>query len=79
MGKSPHGHRKGPGNSPEINAQHWIDGQWVTGNPALMNIWSHAIWMGAAVFDGARANLTGLQLVGLMTGALAEDALASVQ
>jgi len=32
-----------------INAQHWIDG-----NPALMNIWSHAIWMGAAIFDGAR-------------------------
>jgi branched-chain amino acid aminotransferase len=54
MGKSPHGHRKGPG-SREINAQHWIDGKWVDGNPALMNIWSHAIWMGAAVFDGARA------------------------
>ena len=35
--------------------------------------------LGRKVFDGARANLTGLQLVGLMTGALAEDALAPVQ
>src|SRR5690606_20587256 len=55
MGKPPHGHRKGPGNDPAINAWHWIDGKWVDGNPALMNIWSHAIWMGAAVFDGGRA------------------------
>ncbi len=30
MGKSAHGHRKGPGNSPEINAQHWIDGNGST-------------------------------------------------
>jgi ABC-type sugar transport system ATPase subunit len=35
--------------------------------------------LGRKVFDGARANLTGLQLVGLMTGALVEDALAPVQ
>ncbi|MBV8564553.1 MAG: sugar ABC transporter ATP-binding protein [Methylobacteriaceae bacterium] len=30
--------------------------------------------LGRKVFDGARANLTGPQLVGLMTGALAEEA-----
>src|SRR5262245_2933597 len=35
--------------------QHYIDGKWVEGNPAVMRIWDHAIWMGAAVFDGARA------------------------
>jgi branched-chain amino acid aminotransferase len=38
-----------------MNAWHYIDGKWVSGNPPLMTIWSHAIWMGAAIFDGARA------------------------
>jgi ABC-type sugar transport system ATPase subunit len=33
--------------------------------------------LGRKVFDGARANLTGPQLVGLMTGALAEEAPAA--
>ncbi|QEX19212.1 branched chain amino acid aminotransferase [Hypericibacter terrae] len=41
--------------APAINAQHFIDGKWVTGNPLLMGAWSHAIWMGSAIFDGARA------------------------
>ena len=35
--------------------QHYIDGKWVEGNVPLMGIWDHAIWMGAAIFDGARA------------------------
>jgi branched-chain amino acid aminotransferase len=40
---------------PAFNAWHYIDGAWVAGNPPLMRVWDHAIWMGAAVFDGARA------------------------
>lgn len=38
-----------------MNAWHFIDGQWVAGNPLLLGAWSHATWMGCAVFDGARA------------------------
>jgi len=38
-----------------MNAWHFIDGHWVAGNPLMMGAWSHATWMGAAVFDGARA------------------------
>jgi branched-chain amino acid aminotransferase len=38
-----------------MNAQHYVDGKWVEGNPAIMRAWDHAIWMGAAIFDGARA------------------------
>lgn len=38
-----------------MNAWHFIDGEWVHGNPLLMTAWSHATWLGAAVFDGARA------------------------
>ena len=41
--------------APEVNGRHFLDGKWVEGNPLLMAAWSHAIWMGAAVFDGARA------------------------
>jgi branched-chain amino acid aminotransferase len=37
------------------NALHYIDGNWVDGNPVIMKAWDHAIWLGAAVFDGARA------------------------
>jgi len=33
--------------------------------------------LGRKVFDGLRASLSGPQLVGLMTGALAEDAMAA--
>ena len=38
-----------------INAWHFVDGRWVSGDPLLMTAWSHATWLGAAVFDGARA------------------------
>jgi branched-chain amino acid aminotransferase len=38
-----------------MNAQHFIDGAWVSDNPLIMRAWDHATWMGAAVFDGARA------------------------
>jgi branched-chain amino acid aminotransferase len=38
-----------------VNAWHFIDGKWVNGDPPLMTAWSHAIWLGASVFDGARA------------------------
>jgi len=38
-----------------VQAWHYIDDKWVDGNPLLMAAWSHAIWLGAAVFDGARA------------------------
>ena len=38
-----------------INAWHFVDGKWVTGDPLLMTAWSHATWLGAAIFDGARA------------------------
>jgi branched-chain amino acid aminotransferase len=38
-----------------MNAWHYIDGNWVTDNPLIMRAWDHAIWMGCAVFDGARA------------------------
>ncbi len=38
-----------------MNGWHYIDGKWIDGNPLVMGVWSHAIWMGAAVFDGARA------------------------
>jgi len=38
-----------------INAWHFVNGKWVAGDPYLMTAWSHATWMGAAVFDGARA------------------------
>ena len=33
----------------------WIDGAWVEGDPAVMKSWDQAIWLGGAIFDGARA------------------------
>ncbi len=36
-------------------AWNYIDGKWVDGNPPLMKVWDHAAWLGAAIFDGARA------------------------
>lgn len=33
----------------------WIDGKWVEGDPLIMKAWDQAIWLGAAIFDGARA------------------------
>jgi branched-chain amino acid aminotransferase len=38
-----------------MNAFHFIDGHWLEGNPPLMAVWDHGAWLGAAVFDGARA------------------------
>jgi branched-chain amino acid aminotransferase len=38
-----------------MKAFHFIDGKWADGNPLVMNIWDHAMWLGAAVFDGARS------------------------
>ena len=38
-----------------MKAVHYIDGRWVEGNPPLINAWAHGAWMGAIVFDGARA------------------------
>jgi branched-chain amino acid aminotransferase len=38
-----------------MKALHYIDGTWIEGNPLLLGAWSHATWMGSAVFDGARA------------------------
>ncbi|MBX6322286.1 MAG: branched-chain amino acid aminotransferase [Rhodospirillaceae bacterium] len=38
-----------------MRALHFIDGRWEEGNPAIMRAWDHATWLGAAVFDGARA------------------------
>ena len=36
-------------------ALHFFEGEWIEGNPPLINPMSHATWMGNAVFDGARA------------------------
>jgi len=33
----------------------YSDGRWVDGNPALLGAKDHAVWLGSAVFDGARA------------------------
>lgn len=38
-----------------VNAQHYVDGEWLSGNPATIGLWDHASWLGTAVFDGARA------------------------
>lgn len=38
-----------------LNAWHYIDGKWHHGDPKLLSIWSHAIWLGSSIFDGARA------------------------
>jgi len=32
----------------------WIDGNWHEGNPPIIGPRSHAAWLGASVFDGAR-------------------------
>ena len=33
----------------------WVDGTWIEGDPLIMKSWDQAIWLGAAIFDGARA------------------------
>ena len=36
-------------------AMHFLDGEWVEGNPPIMGPMTHAAWMASVVFDGARA------------------------
>ncbi len=36
-------------------AVHFLDGDWVEGNPPIMGPMTHAAWMASVVFDGARA------------------------
>ena len=36
-------------------ALHFIEGQWLEGNPPIMGPMTHAAWMASVVFDGARA------------------------
>ncbi len=38
-----------------MTAIHYIDGQWLEGNPPLLGPMTHASWMSSLVFDGARA------------------------
>lgn len=36
-------------------AQHYFNGEWLSGNPSVIGLWDHATWLASAVFDGARA------------------------
>ena len=36
-------------------ALHYIEGEWLEGNPPIMGPMTHAAWMASVVFDGARA------------------------
>ena len=38
-----------------MQAWHYVDGQWLEGNPMLMGPMTHGFWMASTVFDGARA------------------------
>ena len=38
-----------------MNAIHYLDGQWVEGNPPILGPMTHASWMASVVFDGGRA------------------------
>lgn len=48
-------HGKAEHGLPASKDAHYLDGKWLEGNPPIMGAWSHATWLGAAVFDGARA------------------------
>jgi branched-chain amino acid aminotransferase len=37
------------------DATHFIDGQWLDGNPPIVGPMTHGLWMASVVFDGARA------------------------
>ncbi len=39
----------------ERKALHYIEGDWVEGNPPIMGPLTNAVWMSSVVFDGARA------------------------
>lgn len=38
-----------------MKAIHYLDGQWVDGNPPILGPMTHATWMASVVFDGGRA------------------------
>ena len=38
-----------------MTAIHFIDGEWLEGNPPIFGPMTHATWMASVVFDGARA------------------------
>jgi len=38
-----------------MTAWHYIEGQWLQGNPQIMGPMSHGSWLASTVFDGARA------------------------
>ncbi|TVR79766.1 MAG: branched-chain amino acid aminotransferase [Rhodospirillales bacterium] len=44
-----------PKGSAASSDQTYVDGRWHDGNPAVLGPNSHAVWLGSAVFDGARA------------------------
>ena len=43
------------GNARGGNAFNWIDGEWYDEEPAVAKATDHAMWLGSAVFDGARS------------------------
>lgn len=38
-----------------MRAIHYLDGEWLEGNPPIMGPMTHAAWMASVVFDGGRA------------------------
>lgn len=38
-----------------MEAIHYIDGDWIEGNPPILGPMTHGTWMASVVFDGARA------------------------
>jgi len=38
-----------------MEAIHYIDGNWIEGNPPILGPMTHGTWMASVVFDGARA------------------------
>jgi branched-chain amino acid aminotransferase len=38
-----------------MTAIHFVNGQWLEGNPPILGPMSHGMWMASTVFDGARA------------------------
>jgi branched-chain amino acid aminotransferase len=38
-----------------MTAIHFVNGEWIEGNPPILGPMSHGMWMASTVFDGARA------------------------
>jgi len=38
-----------------VDAIHYLNGEWVKGNPPILGPMTHATWMASVVFDGGRA------------------------